>query len=169
MLSSMIRGPIAGRERDSRLPRIRNATSIERHRRRDAATLWRVRVPLLILATLAVPAACASADRASLSPMRSVSGPSSVLTGSEITRAGAHTAYEIIERLRPSYLSRTRGASCQRAVYLDGIRQGGLDELRRIPAESVWQIRRLDALDATTYFGTGNCSGAIMVMTRVAR
>ena len=64
------RAAIAGRERNSRQPPIRNMAAIDRHRRRDAAMLRRVCVPLLILATLAAPATCASADSASLSPIR---------------------------------------------------------------------------------------------------
>ena len=96
---------------------------------------------------------------------------STVLTEAEITRADASTAYETIERLRPWYLSLiwTRGASCERAVYVDGMWLGGLDKLRGISSASVWQIRSLDAPEATTRFGSGHCAGAIVVVTQGGR
>lgn len=94
-----------------------------------------------------------------------------MLNEAEITRAGARTAYEAIERLRPWYLSltRTRGASGERAVYVDGMRLGGLDALRGIPSASVREIRTLDSREATMRFGTGHSAGAIVVLTRVGR
>ena len=125
----------------------------------------------LILATLAAFAACTTAGGSSRSDARPASVPSSVLTEAEITRAGAGTAYEAVERLRPWYMFRTRarGASCDLAVYVDGVRLGGLSALHGIPSTSVWQIRFLGGFDATTRFGNGHCAGAMVVVTRVGR
>ena len=162
---------LAGRERDSRMPCASTMRSIDRPRRGDATRSPVVRVPFLILATLAALVGCASAGSGSRSHLLRVSTPSTVLTEAEITRAGARTAYETIERLRPWYLSltRTRGASGGRAVYVDGMRLGGLDALHGIPSASVREIRTLDAREATTRFGTGPSAGAIVVVTRVGR
>ena len=163
---------LAGRERDRRMPCASTMRSNDRPRRGDAARLpVVVRARFLILATLAALMACASADSASRSHLLRVSTPSRVLTEAEITRAGARTAYETIERLRPWYLSltRTRGASGERAVYVDGMRLGGLEALHGIPSASVREIRTLDAREATTRFGTGHSAGAIVVVTRVGR
>jgi hypothetical protein len=130
-----------------------------------------LRAPLLILATVATFVACASAGSTSRSQAPRASVPSTTLTEADVTRAGASTAYGTIERLRPWYLSltRTRGATCERAVYVDRTRLGGLDALRGISSASVWQIRILDAPEATTRFGTGHCAGAIVVVTRPGR
>lgn len=170
-VSSENRTTIAGRERDTRMRRIRNATSVDRPRRGDADMPLPVRAPLLILATLAAIVACGSAGSASRSHVRPASVPSTVLTEAEITRAGARTAHETIERLRPWYfaLTRARGASGERAVYVDGMRLGGLEALHGIPSASVREIRSLNAREATTRFGTGHSAGAIVVVTRVGR
>ena len=130
-----------------------------------------VRVPFLIVVTLVAFVACANAGSARRSHVQRARVPSAVLTEAEIRRADAGTAYESIERLRPWYLSLTwtRGASCERAVYVDGMRLGGLDKLHGISSASVWQIRSLDAPEATTRFGSGHCAGAIVVVTRASR
>lgn len=127
---------------------------------------------LLVLAALAaLQAGCASAGSTSRSHVSRGFTPSTVLTDAEITRGGTRTAYEAIQRLRPWYLSltRARGASGERAVYVDGIRLGGLETLRGIPASDVREVRSLDAREATLRFGTGHSAGAIVVVTRTGR
>jgi hypothetical protein len=128
-------------------------------------------IPALALAMFSALAACARGASASGAPAHRTRLSSTVLTEAEIMRAGADDAYETIARLRPLYLSlmRTRTGSCERAVVVDGMRMGGLGELRRIRAENVREIRSLNAADATTLFGIGHCAGAIAVVTRVAR
>lgn len=149
---------------------IRNPASIDRPRRGTQPCHRFVRGPFLILATLAAFVACASAGSAGRSRV-APSVPSALITEAEITRATAISAYESIQRLRPWYLSQTwtRGASCERAVYVDGMGLGGLDKLHGISSASVWQIRSLDASEAHMRFGTGHWGGAIVVVTRVGR
>lgn len=163
--------PLAGHSRDCRLPGASTMRSIDRPRRGDAARSPTARAPFLILATLAALVACASNGSGSRVHQLRDSTPSTVVTEAEITRSGARTAYETMERLRPWYLSRTRtrGASCERVVYLDALRLGGLAELRGVSSANVAQIRSLSGPEATTLFGPGHCAGAIVVVTRVDR
>jgi len=164
------RAALGEHERDSRMPCASTMCSIDRPRRGAAAWSPAVRTSFLIPSTIAL-VACSSGGRASRPGPLPITTPSALLTEPEITREGARTVYETIERLRPRYLSRTRtrGASCERVAYLDGMRLGGLDELRGVSAVSVQHIRSLSGPDATTLFGRGHCAGAIVVVTRGGR
>jgi hypothetical protein len=51
-------------------------------------------------------------------------------------------------------------------VYLDGVRVGTLDELRRLRADAVAEMEYLSPSDATNRFGTNHDTGAILVTTR---
>jgi hypothetical protein len=121
---------------------------------------------ILVLALVAGLVACASGGR------RSGARETDRITFQEIEVLQVATAYEVVERLRPEFL-RTRGATSvsnpvpqEAVVYLDGLRQGGLDALRRISKESLREIRYIDSRDATTQYGTGHRGGAILVVTR---
>ena len=166
---------IAGRGRDSCTLRVRGPASIHEARHGDAAaSSFGARAASDSLATLAAFVACAGAGSASRPREHRASAPSTpstVLTEAEIMRAGAGTAYGTIEQLRPWYLSRTRtrGASCERAVYVDRTRQSGLDALRGLSSASLLEIRILEAPEATIRFGTGHCAGAIVVVTQRGR
>lgn len=89
----------------------------------------------------------------------------------EIAAVQAATAFEVVQQLRPEFL-RTRGsvsASGSEAVavvYIDGVRAGSLQELRRVPREALQDVRYINAADATTRYGTGHGGGAIMVATK---
>ena len=80
-------------------------------------------------------------------------------------------AYLAVQRLRPTWLRR-RGAPTPNdpdptaVVYVDGLRFGTIEELRSIGTETVETISLLSPADATTRFGTGHASGAILVSTR---
>jgi hypothetical protein len=51
-------------------------------------------------------------------------------------------------------------------VYLDDVRVGGVQELRRIPANTVHLIRRYTGVEAQTRFGVGHSNGVIAVSTQ---
>jgi hypothetical protein len=51
-------------------------------------------------------------------------------------------------------------------VYVDGVRYGDCEALKTIQAIDVGELRYLNGIDATTRFGTGNGSGAILVLLR---
>lgn len=97
--------------------------------------------------------------------------PSGPITEEQIADLSVSDAYEVLQRLRPTWL-RSRGRSslahhedAQPVVYLDSMRYGSVDVLRRINVESIQQIEFLHARDATTRFGSGHSGGAIMVST----
>lgn len=78
-------------------------------------------------------------------------------------------AFQAIQLLQPQWL-RVRGVdsffgSNEVVVYLDGVRRGGPDVLRGINTVNLQEIRRLDSRQATTQFGTGHPSGAILLIT----
>lgn len=139
-----------------------------------------MRNPIPIAALALVFAACASAGATG-----SHSGSLDVIGMEELEDLqGVSTAYDAVQRLRPRFLRGragslgTRGASDPMSrtssaddgsavlVYLDGARLGGTEELRRIPVESVREIRYLAGRDATTKYGTGHGAGVIEVDSR---
>jgi len=82
----------------------------------------------------------------------------------EIGSARVANAYEAVTRLRPQFLRRrsTTGDG-QPVIYLDGVRQGGAEMLRSIPANVVYEIRYLTATAASAEFGRMHSAGAISV------
>lgn len=124
----------------------------------------RYAIPVLAL----VLAGCASMEGSSDGSSRR----SDVITQEEIqSHDGLNTAYDVVQRLRPQFLRR-RGVNSLASsgdeilVYLDGIRTGGVDILRTIDANTVQQVRYINARDATTKYGTGHSQGVIEVRTR---
>lgn len=95
---------------------------------------------------------------------------SDVITQEDLEELERLTVYQAVQRLRPQWL-RARGVdsfeqSNEVVVYIDGTRMGGVGELRRLNATQVAEIRHLDSRQATTQFGSGHPSGAILVLTR---
>jgi hypothetical protein len=94
-----------------------------------------------------------------------------VITAQEIAALTVVDAYEVVEKLRPEFL-RSRGPSSIRnarpdyaIVYIDGVRAGGLSELRRVPRGVIAEIGYMAAADATTRYGIDHSGGAILVQT----
>ena len=119
-------------------------------------------VPFLILA---VVLASGCTPRASAN-----SGNRNVITSEEVRELTRLSALEIVQRLRPMWLQ-PRGVDSFRqsnavAGYLDGLRIGDVSALRNIRANDIKEIRYLDSRQATTRFGVGHPSGAVLVETR---
>ena len=101
----------------------------------------------------------------------------SVISLDEIEESSASNAYEVIQRLRPSFL-RTRGAvhgtpgatnaieMVDLVVYLNENRLGGTDQLRQIATTDIREIRYFNSSEATTKWGTGHSAGAIQIVSR---
>ena len=104
-------------------------------------------------------------------------GSGNNLTADEIAEVAALTAYEAVEYARPQWL-RPRslragttpvmggGDRTGPVVYVDGVRVGAIDELRRLRADTVAEMEYLSPSDATNRFGTNHDTGAILVTTR---
>lgn len=98
-----------------------------------------------------------------------------VITRAEIVETRAHSAFDVVRRLRPQFLrfrgrmdtapGRTGPGMTEPVVYIDGVRLGGVASLRSIEAVDVAEIRYMSGADATTRFGTGHVAGVILVRT----
>ena len=125
---------------------------------------------LVLVASLALLAACGSSRSGSSSAVRA---NSNLITAEELASANVRDLYEAIERLRPRFLTTSRGSvsmqdptACKQPfVYVDNQLMGGLQTLRDVNLASVREVRFLNAADATTRFGTGPCGGALVVIT----
>ena len=87
-------------------------------------------------------------------------------------RAPGASAMEVIRQLRPEFLRRNlviRGGDRVDdgfpAVYLDGVRLGGIRDLETIPADVITRIRFLKAAEAAEWVGREHRSGVIAVST----
>lgn len=102
---------------------------------------------------------------AAMSPRRST------LLADEIKSVAANNVHDAITRLRPEWLRRRgqlsfRSAGEELVVYLDGVRLGGAESLRRLDVASVMAIEMMNGSQATMRYGTGHAGGAIVVRTR---
>jgi hypothetical protein len=123
---------------------------------------------LALCSALAVLTACAQTPGPGLRV-----GPSSsldVMTETEIAESRATTAYDAVERKHPVFLVSKvdLGPTVEREVYLNGVRLGGIRELRLIPAQEVKEIRFVRAIDGGAY-GVGRSGGAILVISKSGR
>lgn len=116
----------------------------------------------------AVVLACASPR---LGPSHLVA--SQFITEEEVDASHGSTAFEVIQKLRPNFLSYRGETSFDRkksqpypTVYVDGVAFGPIASLRTIPATQVSTIRLYRSWEATTTFGTGNMAGVIAITTR---
>jgi hypothetical protein len=126
---------------------------------------------------LALLIVAASLGCASASSTKSSAAPTSakIITLPEIVAAGlGETAYDLIRRLRPNWLT-TRGqtsvnnaqaASAYPNVYVDGVAYGDINTLRNLNAGQIGEIRFHQAYEAQTTFGMGNPAGVIAITTR---
>lgn len=80
-------------------------------------------------------------------------------------------AYEVVRRLRPSWL-RGRGRPSfvdpnagDPVVYIDEFMYGLLDSLYRISPDDISRIVFIGAADATTRWGIGHADGVISIIT----
>lgn len=135
----------------------------------------------VLLSVAAVPDALPAQDSAAAAaPRKPAKGRANLITEDEITTAGTglQNAFLIVQRLRPQMLRVRSGStssdggggmnvnSTELMVYLDSQRVGGVDALREIQANTIREIRYLNASDATTLFGTGHMAGAIQVVSK---
>jgi hypothetical protein len=97
---------------------------------------------------------------------------SEVITEQEVASTTAATAYDIIRKRRPNFLS-SRGktsllgtSNADPTVYVDDQAYGPISSLRTIPASQVSSIRLYRSWEATTKYGSGNMGGVIAVSTK---
>ena len=94
------------------------------------------------------------------------------ITRSQIEVLPDGTAFNVVERLRPRWLSARTQASpwnpnaAYAMVFLDELLLGPLGMLDRISINQIERIEYLNARDATTRYGTGYLGGIIRIVTR---
>ena len=123
-------------------------------------------LPVLVTAVLV---ACASGGVSSASSPRM--SDRSVISQADLAAAGAESAYDVIQRLRPEYLrvkpaqqgslSTGVGDAPPPALVSRGQRVGELADLRRIPAASLSEIRYYNIEQAKIKFGMQYPGGVI--------
>ena len=126
--------------------------------------------PVYLARCCAIAAITACASQRGPDTAAAPSSALGVMTQSEIFESRATTAYDAIARKRPMFLvSKVDLApTAEREVYLNGIRLGGVNELRAIPASEVKEIRFVRAIDGVA-FGVGRSGGAILVISKQGR
>jgi hypothetical protein len=127
------------------------------------------RIHLLALLGGVALTACVNVREPSTRPGPLSNASSVGILQDEIARSHAATVYDAIQLTRPVFLVSQSDLAplAERQVYLDGMLLGGIDELRRIPASSVREIRFVRTLDVGS--GMGHRGGAILVITKVGR
>jgi hypothetical protein len=121
---------------------------------------------LCLLATAAI--ACTSPhagfQRASTSPIASTD----ILGEAEIATIHAVSAYDAVQRLRPTLLTWTRAMSPldERVVIVDGVQLGGLESLKAIPADAIHELRLFSPLHDVGPYRAMSSAGALVITTR---
>lgn len=147
------------------------------------------RCMILSIAVVAAAATgCASPNTSGSTGAATKSNPDLITTAEIDATPNARDAYDLIQRLRPSWFTRTRSggisisgstagtngswneAAGAVAVYLDNSRIGDINALREVKATSISTIRFLDPSTATaTLPGVppGVIAGAIVITSRI--
>ena len=97
-----------------------------------------------------------------------------VITRAELQAAGSVSAYEAIQRLRPTFL-RNRGpvslvnanARTRPVVFIDMTEYGEIESLRNLDASRIQEVRYFPGQQAVTRFGSVFGAGVIQLTLRV--
>ena len=157
------------------------------------------RLPAMLWFCLMVGAvaACASSGGAAGSSNVKVKTNPDVITTAEIDAGGFRDAYDVVQRLRPTWFTKARASSSGSlsgtqvssgsggmggvqpsssggglVVYLDNTRMGGPEALRDLPATSINSLQYMDAATATAKLpglGSSIITGAIVATARSGR
>ncbi len=120
---------------------------------------------VLVIALAFLPAACASARA------RSDGSRSDRLTREQIMDAKATDLYDVVQRLRPRWLTlrdKSMFVSTEILVYQDQTYLGGVDSLRQMSPDLAYELRYLDGPTASSTLprlrsGGQHVAGAIII------
>lgn len=141
---------------------------------------FRAYLSCVVPAGMIALAGCAPAPAPGSGETRPVAGPnvrSTIITQEEIRTAGAATAYDLVQSLRPRWLNKRGPQTLTDAkltapptegdiiVYMSSAKLGGLSALREVAASSLVSVEFLDAPKANYRFGRGHPYGAILLST----
>jgi hypothetical protein len=130
------------------------------------------RRPITLLLVIAT-SACASAPRPNGDAPSG--GSRAVIAESDLAASGAESAYDVVQRLRPEFL-RTKPSESTLgtgaivapplALIAHGQRVGALDDLHRIPAQSLSRMRYYNVEEGKRTFGMQYTGGVIELTYR---
>lgn len=157
------------------------------------------RLPAMLSSCLmiAAVAACASTGGTAGSSGSKVKANPDVITTAEIDAGNFRDAYDVVQRLRPTWFTKARASTSGTlsgtqvagsgggmsgvqpnssggglVVYLDNTRMGGPEALRDLPATSISSLQYMDAATATAKLpglGSSIITGAIVASARSGR
>jgi hypothetical protein len=102
---------------------------------------------------------------------RRSTGSANVITRQQLSSLETMSAYDAIQRLRPTWLQ-SRGPTSLLSgptlpqVHINDSRSRTIDELRSLPVIEIETMEYRNAADATTMYGTGYPGGVIEIRTR---
>ena len=109
----------------------------------------------------------ASADFAVAQPR--VRSATDVIGPAELSKGGVGSAYDVVQRLRPQFfVQRALGFPTdpfggRPVVYYNGMRLGGVDELRSLSMAMVGEVRFLSPVVGAEWFGSYHPGGVIAI------
>ena len=132
-------------------------------------TQQRTKALAALFYSMSLVSGCAAQNRADLNVSPRPAALAAI-TEEDIVNSHATTALEAVEKLNPMYLTSKLdlAPTAEREVYLNGVRLGGVNELRWIPAREVKEIRFVRAIDGGAY-GVGRSGGAVLVISKSGR
>jgi hypothetical protein len=121
----------------------------------------KIRLAAVLLAVLLTACSARPGER---------TGPRNLITGQELSSAASADLYLAVQSLRPQWLRQMSRQSIyqneQIWVYMDGLRLGGVDQLKQILPAIVESVQFLTGLEATQRWGLDHGHGAIVVTSR---
>jgi len=154
------------------------------------------RLPAMLWSCLMVAAVAACASSGGAAGSSNAKVKTNVITTAEIDAGGFRDAYDVVQRLRPTWFTKARASSSGSlsgtqvssgsggggvqpsssggglVVYLDNTRMGGPEALRDLPASSISSLQYMDAATATAKLpglGSSIITGAIVATARSGR
>lgn len=108
-------------------------------------------------------------DEAYAAPRPRVRSSSDLITPAELAKGGDGSAYDVVMRLRPQFFNpRPVGFTTDEyggrpVVYYNGMRLGGVDELRTLSMTMVGEVRFLSPVVGAEWFGRYHPGGVIAI------
>ena len=99
-------------------------------------------------------------------------GNQDIITRAQMFEVNANTAYDAVQKLRPSWLSSrgptsvTDSSPTVATVYMSGSEVGDIEYLRNLRPDDVQELRYYEPGEAGARFGMGHPRGVIQVIPR---
>jgi hypothetical protein len=133
---------------------------------------------LTALAIIGVTLGCSASSGATPKTSSKPRVDPDLISTAEIDSQTFRDAYDVVQKLRPTWFSRKTGGSSARrmgtsgsglVVYMDNARMGGVEALRQLNTAAIESLRFMDASIATATLpglGSSVIAGAIVAKSR---